>query len=50
MPKTTDTKKYDEPALGHYMPPRKTPDGDTPKVFNPADWIPSRRDRTYNKK
>lgn len=31
-------------------PPRMTPSGNVPTVFNPADWIPKKREITYNKK
>lgn len=33
-----------------YAPPRMTPMGQLPTVFNPADWIPRKREQSITKK
>lgn len=33
-----------------YPPPRQTPSGGLPTVFNPKDWIPARRQPSTKKK
>jgi len=33
-----------------YPAPRQTPDGGLPKIFNPKDWIPARRENVSSSK